>query len=70
MEADGASHEQIVVEAGDGTIGAVGLTLVGEIFVEDTGVGFDIGVLADILDEGCDDEWFCRYIGMETVFTR
>lgn len=68
VEADCSGHQEVVVVAGDGTVGAVGLALVGEVFVEDAGVSFDIGMLTDILDEGCDDEGFCRDIGMEAIF--
>lgn len=70
VQADGACHEQVVVFADNGTVGAVGLAFIYEVFVKTAFVALSVEMFADDLDEGGDDHWLGGDVGVEAVFAR
>lgn len=59
MKADGASHEEVVVLSGDGSVGSVLLSLVGVVLVEAAFVALDVEPVAHDLDKGGDNHRLC-----------
>ena len=68
VEADGSGHEDVVVCADDGSVGAVGFAFVDEVFVEASAVGLGVEVFAYDFDEGGYDHGFGGDVGVEAVF--
>ena len=67
MKAYGTGHKKVIVLADDGSITAVGLFLVGEVFVEAALVAFDVHAFADYLDEVGDYHGLGDAVGVEAV---
>ena len=70
VQADGACHQQVVVVAVNGAVSAVGLTLVGEVFVKTADVALGVQALANDLYECGNNHGLGGDVGMEAVFAR